>query len=64
MGKISLEQQWMFKILKKMGPFVSVSSLLRIMSVTIEFISEEVNMGDCPSNKSGVGGRKLIKKLP
>ena len=36
-----------FKILKK-RPFVSVTSLQRIMSVTIEFILKEVNIEYCP----------------
>ena len=39
-----------FKILKK-GHFVQVTSLKRIISGTVEIISEKVNMGYCLSKK-------------
>ena len=53
-NKIWLKQLKCFKILKK-GPFVKVTSLQRIMSVTIKFILEEVNMEYCSSKKPGGG---------
>ncbi len=60
-NKIFCKQLKYFKILKK-GPFVLVTYLQRIMSVTTKFTSEEASIGYGPSKKPKGGKRKLKKK--
>ena len=50
------------KILKKRGSFVSDNSLRRIMSVSLDFMSEAVNMGYFHSKKVG-GSNKTDEEI-